>query len=142
MTAAPAVIDTNVVVAGLLTEVSSSPTARILDGMLAGRFRFLLSVELLAEYRDVLLRPKIQRRHQLAQGEVDVLLTEIAANGVALEVESPAGGSGRKGDDHLRRILSAEPSALLVTGDLRLTNQLGKTIKVLTPREFADLMGD
>jgi predicted nucleic acid-binding protein len=81
MTAAPAVIDTSVVVAGLLTEVSSSPTARILDGMLAGRFRFLLSVELLAEYRDVLLRPKIQRRHQLAQAEVDVLLTEIAANG-------------------------------------------------------------
>src|SRR6266540_1521362 len=98
-----------------------SPTARILDGMLAGRFRFLLSVELLAEYRDVLLRPKIQRRHRLAQEEVDVLLAEIAANGVALDMESPAGRSGRKGDDHLKRMLSAEPSALLVTGDLRLT---------------------
>ncbi len=141
MTSAPAVIDTNVVVAGLLTEDSSSPTARILDGMLAGRFRFLLSVDLLAEYRGVLLRPKIQRRHRLARGEVDVLLTEIAANGVALDVESPAGASGRMGDDHLRRMLSAEPSALLVTGDLRLMSQLGKSVKVLSPREFADLVG-
>jgi predicted nucleic acid-binding protein len=142
MTAAPAVIDTNVVVAGFLTEVSSSPTARILDGMLAGRFRFLLSVELLAEHRDVLLRPKIRRRHRLAQGEVDVLLTEIAANGVALDVESPAGGIGGKGDDYLRRILSVESSALLVTSDLRLMNELRKSVKALTPREFADLVGD
>ena len=142
MTAAPAVIDTNVVVAGLLTEVSSSPTARILDGMLAGRFRFLLSVELLAEYRDVLLRPKIRRRHRLAQREVDVLLTEIAVNGVTLDVESPADRRDGEEDDHLRRMLSAEPSALLVTGDLKLMNRLGKSVKVLTPREFADLLND
>ena len=53
MKSAPAVIDTNVVVSGVLTKDSPSPTVRILDGMLAGRFRFLLSVDLLAEYRDV-----------------------------------------------------------------------------------------
>jgi predicted nucleic acid-binding protein len=89
MTEGPAVIDTNVLVAGLLTAVPSSPTARILDGMLTGQFRFLLSDELLFEYRDVLLRPNIARRHQLSQAEVDVLLTEIAANGIVLEPKRP-----------------------------------------------------
>jgi hypothetical protein len=48
MKSAPAVIDTNVVVSGVLTENPASPTVRILDGMLAGRFRFLLSVDLVA----------------------------------------------------------------------------------------------
>ena len=45
---AAAVIDTNVVVAGLLTENTRSPTARILDGMCKGAFPFLLSTALLA----------------------------------------------------------------------------------------------
>ena len=140
MTEGPAVIDTNVLVAGLLTAVPSSPTARILDGMLTGQFRFLLSDELLFGYRDVLLRPNITRRHQLSQAEVDVLLTEIAANGVVLEVESPATGRGRKEDDHLRQILAAEPSAFLVTGDLKLIAQLKNRARVFTARAFADLL--
>jgi hypothetical protein len=44
-----AVVDTNVVVEGLLTKDPAAPTARILDGMLAGSFPFILSVVLLAE---------------------------------------------------------------------------------------------
>jgi hypothetical protein len=42
--------------------------------MLAGRFRFLISVELLADYGEVLLRPKIRGRHRLPKAEGDVLL--------------------------------------------------------------------
>ena len=141
MTKGPAVIDTNVLVAGLLTADPSSPTTRILDGMLTGLFRFLLSDELLFEYRDVLLRPTIARRHQLSQAEVDVLLTEIAANGIVLDIESPAGRRARKGDDHILQILAAEPSAFLVTGDLKLIAQLENRARVFTARAFADLAG-
>jgi predicted nucleic acid-binding protein len=140
MTAGPAVIDTNVLVAGLLTAVPSSPTATTLDGMLAGRFRFLLSDDLLFEYRDVLLRPKIAGRHRLSPAEVDVLLTEIAANGIVLDLESSPAGTGRREDDHLRRILAAEPSAFLVTGDLKLIAKLGPRARAVTAREFADVL--
>jgi len=140
MTAAPAVIDTNVVVCGLLTSLAASPTARIVDGMLAGRFRFLLSIELLAEYRSVLLRPKIRRRHGLSPGEVDVLLTEIATNGAALDVGAPVRGADKKGDDHLWRILEAAPSAVLVTGDRRLIEKPAEGARVLTPRAFAEVL--
>jgi len=76
-----AVIDTNVVVSGLLTGEPVSPTAVVLDGMLRGRFTYLLSLELLAEYRQVLLRPRIRRRHGLAAPDVESVLTELALNG-------------------------------------------------------------
>lgn len=60
-----AVIDTNVVVTGLITADAGSPTARILDGMRRGGFPSLLSDQLLAEYREVLLRAKIRKLHGL-----------------------------------------------------------------------------
>jgi predicted nucleic acid-binding protein len=137
MRAEPAVIETNVVVSGLLTSLGASPTARILDGMLVGAFRFLLSVELLAEYRAVLLRQKIRRRHGLSPKEVDVLLTEIAANGTFIDVEAPAGAI--RGDDHIWRILAAMP-CVLVTGDKRLARHAVGRARVMGPREYAEMV--
>jgi uncharacterized protein len=141
MSDAPAVIDTNVVVSGFLTSSSVSPTARILDGMISGRFRFFLSLELLAEYREVLLRPKIRRRHGLPPAEVDAILTEIAANAAIVEVE-PGGERTRRQDEHLRRILAAAPAARLVTGDRRLAVSVGGEASAQTPKEFADSLPD
>jgi putative PIN family toxin of toxin-antitoxin system len=142
MTEEPAVIDTNVVVSGILTAVPASPTARILDGMLVGRFRFLLSVELLAEYREVLLRPKISRRHRLSEAEVDTVLTDMAANGVALDLRPSSTAGRRRGDGHLWQILAAVPSAFLVTGDQRLIDKPAEGARVLTARAFAGRFGD
>jgi putative PIN family toxin of toxin-antitoxin system len=140
MTGGPAVIDTNVVVSGVLTRLAISPTARILDGMLSGRFRHLLSIELLAEYRDVLLRPKIRRRHGLSEVEVDVLLTEIAANGVVLEPERSGRNRRRGGDEHLWELVAAAAgdSAVLVTGDQKLIDEPVGGTRVMTARAFAD----
>jgi predicted nucleic acid-binding protein len=137
MTPGPVLVDTNVVVSGLLNTDRSSPPARILDGMLAGRFRFLLSADMLGEYREVLLRPRIQRRHGLSAEEIDVLLTDLAANGIWFDFAS---GPARTGDDHLGEILSHERSAFLVTGDLKLASRLGKSASVYSPRAFADLL--
>jgi putative PIN family toxin of toxin-antitoxin system len=82
------IVDTNVLVAGLITANAQSPTVRIVDGMLRGDVVFLLSPELLREYRSVLMRPKLVAFHGLADHEVDQLLTELAAN--ALWREPPA----------------------------------------------------
>jgi predicted nucleic acid-binding protein len=135
----PAVIDTNVVVSGLLTALAASPTVRILDAMLRGGFRFLLSIELFAEYRAVLLRPRTRSRHRLSEAEVDVLLADIATNGVVLEVESPVAGEDLRGDAHLW-LLARDPSAVLVTRDKRLFNLPARKSRALTPRIFADLL--
>ncbi|MEX0450131.1 PIN domain-containing protein [Spiribacter sp. 221] len=55
------IVDTNVLVAGLITADRQSPTGRAVDAMLNGRLLFLLSPALLAEYRTVLLRAKARR---------------------------------------------------------------------------------
>jgi uncharacterized protein len=137
LSAGPAVVDTNVVVSGLLTKEPSSPTARILDAMLEGRIRFLLSIELLAEYREVLLRPRIRRRHGLSEKEIDLILTDITADGTVLEANRlgprPAGGDG-----HLWQILAAVPAAVLVTGDRRLLVKPEVPGEVISARDFAD----
>lgn len=136
MRAPPAIIDTNVVVSGLLTSEPDAPTARILDRMLQGRFVFLLSVDLLAEYRAVLLRPKIRRRHRLTEAEIDSLLTEITANGRVRDRASEH-LDNEDGDEHLRGLLNAEPDSILVTGDQALLKRV-PTQRGLSPRAFVE----
>lgn len=131
-----AVIDTNVVVAGLITADAGSPTARILDGMRRGAFPFLLSDPLLAEYRGVLLRAKIRKRHGLAASEVDKLLAEIATHAIVREPAARAGAPDAK-DNHLWSLLLDLPGSVLVTGDLALGRKPPPGSDVLTPREFA-----
>ncbi len=133
-----AVIDANVVVACLLTGSADSPTARILDGMCQGAFPFLLSPALLAEYRGVLLRRKIRTLHGLTEREVDVLLTELAANAIVREPEARTGAPDAT-DDHLWSLVQAEPNCVLVTGDLALAKDPPPNFDILLPRQFADL---
>lgn len=128
------VVDTNVVVAGLITAEAGAPTARILDAMLGGRLRYLLSEELLAEYRTVLLRPKLVELHGLLPGEIDEILIRIASHAVVRSLAGPPQGTA--GDRHLLALLATEPGALVVSGDaalLRKAAQRGRS-----PRELVD----
>lgn len=133
-----AVIDTNVVVAGLLTGSADSPTARILDGMRKGAFPFLLSTALLAEYREVLLRKKIRALHGLIEREVDALLIAITANAIVREPEARTGAPDAK-DDHLWSLLQSQPNSVLVTGDLALAKTPPPKSRVLQPRKFVTI---
>lgn len=130
------IVDTNVVVAGLLTSDQASPPARILDAMLEGKLLYLLSAGLLEEYSAVLRRPRIAARHGLADSEIDSLLTELVANaiwreaGAALPAPDP-------GDNHLWALLAAEPGSVLVTGDELLLEQPPKRAAVISARRCA-----
>ena len=122
------------VAAGLLTSDEKAPTARILDLMLAGSLRFLLSIELLAEYRDVLLRPKIARSHGFTASEVDKVLAALAFLATVREIGPLPAGRAPCGDEHLVALLAVDPRAVLITGDRALARQVGA--RALTPREF------
>lgn len=52
------VIDTNVVVSGLLNP--HGPSARVLDAVLDGRVKLVYDARILVEYRDVLHRPRLK----------------------------------------------------------------------------------
>jgi putative PIN family toxin of toxin-antitoxin system len=134
------VVDTNVIVSALITDQPRSPTCLILDGMLAGRFTFLLSVELMSEYRRVLLRPRIKTLHGLNQDEVDAILSEIVANGILREVPKVSRRTQERGDDHLWALVSVQSGAILVTGDKRLIENPPDSTTVLSPRGFIELL--
>lgn len=131
-----AVVDTNVVVSGLLSRDDGSPTARILDGMLAGSLHFVLSDQLLTEYRAVLLRPAIAERHGLSEQEVDRVLEAIVVNAAW---RSCAETTTRR-DAHVTALLQAEGSAVLVTGDAALLGSTREAGRVAhSPAEFCGL---
>jgi len=136
MTARVAVVDTNVVVSGFLTSGIDTPTSRILDSMLSGALRFALSIELLAEYRSVLLRKKIRSRHRLDEAQIDTILTAIAENAVICEPANPPSYPPDHGDLHLWALLAARPGAILVTGDQALVDNPPDWASVVTPRTF------
>ncbi len=132
------VIDTNVIVAGLITNDEQSPVAQILDGMLVGKFIYLLSPDLLFEYRTVLNRPRIQKLHKLSITEIDILLTELTADAVWKE-PSTSVVAPDPGDNHLWSLLAYQPETMLVTGDKLLLENPPNFATVLTPAKAITL---
>lgn len=129
------IIDTNIVVAGLIGRNPESPPAVILDAMLGGEVAFMLSSELLDEYLNVLQRPRIARLHQLSAREIDVILTALVANAVWREPTTRPTAPDPN-DRHLWALLSCRPQACLVTGDQRLLDNPPSHASVITAREF------
>jgi predicted nucleic acid-binding protein len=130
-------VDTNVVVSGVLAGIRESPNRLIFDAMISGTLRFILSEALLAEYREVLLRPAIVRRHGLTQADVDVLLEELVLNARLHEPVPGTADSSVPGDDHVIALLRAVPEAVLVTGDHRLHQAVARSGPAWTPAELA-----
>ncbi len=129
------IVDTNVVVAGLLTADEASPVARILDGMLVAAFPFAVSEALLAEYRTVLVRPSLRKLHGLTVADVETILTDIAQRAVVLApVAAPPAPD--PGDQLLWELLAAKADLLLVTGDKLLLKAPGMRGRVISSREF------
>ncbi len=135
MTRAAVIVDTNVVVAGLLTSNDQSPVARILDGMLAAAFPFVVSEALMAEYRTVLVRPVLRKLHGLTVAEIETLLTELALHAIVL-TPAVAPAAPDPGDQLLWDLLAARPDLLLVTGDKRLIQDAGMRDRVISPGAF------
>jgi len=134
----PAVIvDTNVVVAGLLAANDASPVARILDGMLAAAFPFVVSEALLAEYRAVLLRPRVRKLHGLTVDEVEALLVDIAQHAIVL-VPVATSSAPDPGDQLLWELLAARSDLQLITGDKLLLRDARMRVRVVSPKAFVE----
>jgi predicted nucleic acid-binding protein len=129
------IVDTNVVVAGLLTAHEASPVARILDGMLAAAFPFVVSEALLAEYRTVLVRPTLRKLHGLTVAEVEAILTDLAQHAIVLApVAAPLAPD--PGDQLLWELLTVRADLVLVTGDKLLLRDVGMRGRVISPSAF------
>jgi uncharacterized protein len=132
---AVAIVDTNVVVADLLTASNPSPVARMLDGMLQAAWPFAVSEALLAEYHTLLVRPGLRKQHGLSVSDIESLLTALAQHAIVLQPASAAAAPD-PGDQLLWDLLASRPDLILVTGDKRLIQDPGMRGRVITPAAF------
>ena len=79
-----AVIDTNVLVAALLTRHQDSATARVVRAVVEGRIIPVKSNEIMAEYREVLARPHFH----FPDGSVERILAVVESDGIELSPRS------------------------------------------------------
>lgn len=107
------VLDTNVVVSGVLNP--HGPPGRCLDLILEGDLTLLFDDRILAEYRDVLLRP----RFDLVPKDVVVLIDYLTAEGQAISAP-PLDRSLPDPDDlPFLEVAVAGSADALVTGNAR-----------------------
>jgi putative PIN family toxin of toxin-antitoxin system len=79
-----AVLDTDVVVAGVLSPTGAS--RQLLIGAVNGRFQLLASVPLMLEWEAVLKRPDILRAANGRVQDVDVILDQLADSSVPIDL--------------------------------------------------------
>lgn len=135
MTYRPVIVDTNIVVAGLLTKHDASPVARILDGMLRAAFTFAISEALLAEYRAVLVRPGLRKLHGLTVAEIEVVLTELVRHAIVL-TPAKSRPAPDPGDQLLWDLLATRADLALVTGDKLLLRNATLRRRVISAENF------
>ena len=134
--APPVIVDTNVLIGQWMTDLTAREQMHILDGMRSGALRFAVCDVLLAEYREVLLRPKLQRRHLQDDEKVDAFIAQITAGAIRIETQ-PGPKAPDPGDQMLWDLLASRADLQLVTGDRLLLKNSRMLGRVLTPEAFA-----
>lgn len=138
------VVDTSTV-AGIVTSRSpTAPATLVVRWMIEGSLGYVVSHELLQEYHDVLLRPKLARAG-LSYEDVLGILGRVTKNGAWLDVPQGVGHGAPPGDDHVAALLlaareSSKEEPLLISSDRRLRAWVVDrgTGKAMSPREFVD----
>ncbi len=125
------VIDTNVVVSGLLNP--HGPSARVLNGVLDGRVKLVYDARILAEYRDVLHRPRLKLKPE----RISAFLAGL--RGQQLVTSSPHVVAGPDADDIVFvEVALATTDRTIVTGNLAdYPPEILHGARVLTPAQAA-----
>jgi adenylosuccinate lyase len=106
--------------------------------MIGTHIDFVLSGDLLAGYRRVLLLPKVRRRHGLSAQQIDVILLRLAENAIVRERPRSPTSAPDPGDQHLWDLPEATTGAVLVSGDARLLSALPAGRSVLGAKAFVE----
>jgi uncharacterized protein len=128
------VVDTNVVVSAALKPDGLQRTVLVIA--LTKPARLYVTEEILAEYRKVLARPELKIRKGLQQQ-----LLQLIKNGTHL-VRSPRAVQVARDpdDDKFTACADAARADYLVTGNPRHFPKFWKTTKVITSRDFINIV--
>jgi putative PIN family toxin of toxin-antitoxin system len=133
------VLDANVVVSALIRP--EGPPGRVVHRFARGEFDVVASPAILAEYRRSLGYPKVRKRLELTDDQIELFV--VAVEILALHVEPPFAVAAipTDPDDEIYVAAAQEGRAeYIVTGDRHLLD-LGalEDVTILTPRAFLTL---
>ena len=128
-----AVIDTNVLVSGLLARNGSSAVVKVFDAMMRGIITPVICDEILSEYSEVLNRPKFG----LPSSLVESILASIRQHGVRAERVQTDESFPDPKDIVFYEIAIANDDSYLVTGNIK---HFPSKPFVVTPAEMLEIM--
>jgi uncharacterized protein len=138
-----ALLDANVLISYLLTPAGDSPVVRIVEAGVLGRYTLLLPDALLRELgAAVAAKPYLAGR--IGRDDMRALekvLTSVAEVIPAIQGPIPEVTRDRS-DDYLLAYAVVSEADYLVTGDRDLlTIERIESVRIVTPRDFAALLG-
>jgi uncharacterized protein len=129
MTVARWVLDTNVVVSGLLS--ATGPPGRLIDAVVSGGLRLLYDDRIEAEYREVLARPALG----IAVGHREAFLAALSLHELVTVPEWTGQTLPDPDDQPFLEVALLADDCILVSGNLRhFSPQVCAPVTVLEPR--------
>lgn len=132
MKAIYAVFDTNVLVSSLLSKRSDSPTVILLDWVVDGDIVLLYNEEIVAEYEEVLHRPKFG----FDEPDIQTVL-ELVRSGLCLYRTTSNELFLDEDDAVFYEVAISKEDAFLVTGNLR---HFPKAYMVVSPAQMFEIV--
>ncbi|HAD03821.1 MAG: putative toxin-antitoxin system toxin component, PIN family [Desulfuromonadales bacterium GWD2_61_12] len=125
------VLDTNVLVAGLLSPFG--PCGEIVRMVSSAELTLAVDARILIEYRDVLARPKFK----FDQDKVEALLDHIEHRGTTVAASPLSQSLPDRDDEPFLEVAIAARSICLVTGNqVHFPTELCQGVMVLSPAQF------
>jgi uncharacterized protein len=128
------VLDTNVIVSAML--VPSGTQAAVLLLALRGEVALYVSAPVLAEYAEVLRRP----RFKLQPRQIDTMMASIRRVAHLIEPSATLSISTHEPDNRFLECAEAAEADYLVTGNARHFPETHGRTKIVTGRRFLDIV--
>ena len=128
-----AVIDTNVLVSARITKNPSSATVKVLNNMFNGTIKPIFNDEIIAEYTDVLHRPKFRMRDE----DIKLIINYIKKYGINSDRVPFDGTMPDEKDRPFYEVSLSVEDSFLVTGNLK---HFPVTPKVVAPSQIIAIL--
>lgn len=131
------VLDTNVLVAGLMSD--KGPPGQIVDLIITGEIEVACDPRILAEYREVVARPALR----IKQSDAEDVLQHIESTALRVEPGRWPEVLPDPDDEPFLAVAEAARAICLVTGNVRhFPPKACGSVRVLTPRQFVDSLNE
>jgi uncharacterized protein len=136
-----AVLDVGPIVSSTITTLG--PSGRIMDAWYAGHFELVTSLSILTDLKRVLAYPRVSRRHQWTDEQIDLFVQFIAENAIVTPGERQVNVVEKDPEDN-KILACAEEGQVdyIVASDKKhvLSLKSYKGIPIVSPRKFMEIL--